>query len=235
MEEAGLINMNKPVGISSYRFIERIKNILKARKIGHAGSLDPLASGVLLVLLNKGTRLFQKLLGLDKEYQVVAKLGEKTDTWDKEGKVIARRAVPHFSKEEIQRVLDSFQGNYWQPVPPYSAAKLKGKPRYFYARQGIEIPSKKSVTKIYRLKLLKWQPPFLSFKVRCSSGTYIRSLVHDLGEKLGTGATTNNLLRLSVGPFSIKEAHSLDDLKEKRFHFYKEREVKKLIAEFKGG
>jgi len=233
MEIDALINCYKPSGITSYQFIQQIKEILNVKKIGHAGTLDPLAEGVLIVLLNKATKWFSWFSSLDKEYEVTIELGKETDTWDSEGQLLFSYRVPHLSPSQISHVLSLFVGNFYQLIPPFSASKFKGKPRYFYARKGKKIPDKKEKTKIYQLKLLKYEPPFVTLRINCGSGTYVRSIAYDLGKRLKTGAIVIKIIRLSVGPFRIEKSLPLESIKRGNIHFYSQKEVENLIKQYK--
>jgi tRNA pseudouridine55 synthase len=213
---SGLIVIDKPVGPTSHDVVSRVRRLAGLRRVGHAGTLDPLASGVLLVCVGRTTRLVEYLVGLDKVYETTIRLGQTTTTYDAEGEVTAERPVS-LSEAEIVAALDGFRGIIRQRVPPYSAVKQGGQPLYKRARRGeaLELPQRE-VT-IHALELLAYEPPLLSLRVACSSGTYIRSLAHDLGEALGCGGHVTALRRTAVGRFTLAEAEALDALTPESF------------------
>lgn len=208
---AGLLVIDKPVGPSSHDVVGRVRRLVATRRVGHAGTLDPLAGGVLLVCVGRATRLVEYLVGLDKVYETNVRLGQATTTYDAEGQVTAERPVT-VVKADILAALPAFRGAIRQRVPPYSAVKRDGRPLYERARRGevIELPAR-DVT-IHTLDLLAYEPPLLTLRVVCSSGTYIRSLAHDLGEALGCGGHVAALRRTAVGRFSLADAAPLDAL-----------------------
>ena len=208
-----VINLNKPKGITSREAATEVKKRFKAKKTGPTGTLDPSATGVLLICINKATRLASYLSSLDKEYKTVMKLGEATDTQDAEGNVIKKTDSIEFDNNLIKNTLLSFKGEILQIPPMFSAIKYKGRPLYKYARKGIDIPREPRKIRIHNIELLSIKPPFVSFTAICSKGTYIRTLCNDIGEKLGTGAHLFKLERISIGPFSINESRSIDELK----------------------
>ena len=179
-----VINLNKPKGITSQQAVTKLKHIFAARKAGHAGTLDPIATGILLVCLNEATKITRFLADADKEYLAVMKLGERTDTLDSEGKIIYK--APHFSvdKNLIETVLERFRGVIKQIPPMYSAIKVAGSPLYKLARKGIEIERQHRSVNIYKLDMVGFAPPFLEIRALCSKGTYIRTLCDDIGTAL---------------------------------------------------
>ncbi len=207
-----IINLNKPAGITSQDAVTKVKKTIKAKKAGHAGTLDPAATGVLLVCTNRATRLASYFSDLDKEYRAVIKLGEVTDTQDAQGKVIEKSDSIDVDESAIKSALGAFEGETLQQPPMYSALKHEGKPLYKYARQGIDVPRKQRKISIHKIELLDIDLPFAGFTVVCSKGTYIRTLCHDIGKKLGTGAHLFKLERTAIGPFSIKDSLSLEEL-----------------------
>lgn len=205
-----ILPVNKPEGISSFSFIDRIKRKLKARKIGHCGTLDPMASGLMLVCFNEATKISQYLLNMEKEYIGTIKLGEATDTFDKEGKITKKCEVDTGILEKIDGVVKNYNGKLLQRPPIFSAVKYKGKPAYRYARKGVEIPiSPKEVT-IYSLEILSVNSPYIEFKARCSKGTYIRTLANDIGSSLGCGGHLAVLKRTAIGKFSLSCSAEID-------------------------
>ncbi len=212
-----IINLNKPPGITSQDAVTKVKKLLKAKKAGHAGTLDPAAAGVLLVCLNRATRLASYFSALDKEYRAVIKLGEATDTQDAEGNVIEKCDKIEVTEAEIKNALSSFTGDIQQEPPMFSALKHKGKPLYKYARKGINITRKPRNIRINSIELLNVNLPYAEFIVTCSKGTYIRTLCDDIGKKLGVGAHLFKLERTAIGPFRVSDAVDLDGLdKENR-------------------
>ncbi len=211
MTLSGLLIIDKPVGPTSHDVVGRVRRVAGLRRVGHAGTLDPLASGVLLVCLGRATRLVEYLVGLDKVYETTVRLGQSTDTYDAEGEVTAERPVTT-TEADILAALPAFRGAIRQRVPAYSAVKRDGRPLYKSARRGehIELPERDVV--IHALDLSVYDPPLLTLRVACSSGTYIRSLVHDLGQALGCGGHVVALRRTAVGRFTVDEALALDDL-----------------------
>ena len=207
----GLVVLNKASGPSSNRCLMQIKR-LGQKKIGHAGTLDPLASGVLLVLLGQATKLSSYLQsGGGKIYQGCLRLGQITDTWDCLGQLLEERDTSAISLETVSREIAAWTALREQPVPPYSAAKLDGKPLYTFARKGTMIERVKSV-EISKTQILAMDLPFVRFRVHCSSGTYIRSLAHSLGMRLGCGAVLTALTREFSYPFGLESSCSLDEI-----------------------
>jgi tRNA pseudouridine55 synthase len=207
-----VINLNKPKGLTSNDALQRVKRLFKVRKAGHAGTLDPLAEGVLVIGLNEATKILPYLTGLDKEYVFTSRFGIITDTYDAEGNIVDKRDIKGISQEAIEEIIPRFTGKIAQRAPIYSALKHKGKPLYDYARAGIGIEPPVRVIEITELRLIDVNPPIATFKVKCSSGTYIRSLCHDIGLALGSGAHITVLKRTRIGHFSIDEAVSIDEL-----------------------
>lgn len=208
-----VISLNKPKDITSREAATEVKKILKAKKAGHTGTLDPSATGVLLICINKATRLASYLSSLDKEYKTVMKLGEATDTQDAEGNVIKKTNSGEIDENLIENTLLSYKGEILQIPPMFSAIKHKGKPLYKYAKKGVDIPREPRKIHIRNIELLDINLPFVSFTATCSKGTYIRTLCNDIGEKLGVGAHLFRLERLAIGPFSINQSRSIEELK----------------------
>lgn len=208
----GILVVNKPAGYTSHDIVSKIRKQLNIKKVGHTGTLDPLATGVLPILLGNGTKLSQYLMNHDKEYIATIKLGEKTESGDLEGKVIEQKEVPSFSREQIIQALDSFKGKQNQIPPMYSAIKVNGKKLYEYARHGEMVVVEPREIEIYNIELIDYQPKEIKFKVACSKGTYIRSLCEDIAEKLGTVGTMSALQRTQVGEFKIENTISIEDI-----------------------
>jgi tRNA pseudouridine55 synthase len=208
----GILNIDKPQWLSSHDVVAQVRRVCGTRKVGHAGTLDPLATGVLLVCVGRTTRLSEYLMGQQKVYEATIKLGQTTNTYDAEGEITAERPFIHISKPAIEDALASFRGHINQLPPIYSAIKIKGQPMYKLAREGKEVERKPRPVTIYTLDMLDWTPPFLQLHVVCSTGTYIRSLAHDIGEALGCGGHITELRRTAIGSFQIDDAVSLDTL-----------------------
>ncbi|MCL4475220.1 MAG: tRNA pseudouridine(55) synthase TruB [Nitrospirae bacterium] len=207
-----VINLNKPKGITSHQAVEKVRRISGIRKAGHAGTLDPLATGVLLVCTGEATKITRFLSDLDKEYVVVMKLGEKTDTYDAEGTVIEKTEGFSLGQEDIERILPGFTGIIEQVPPMYSAVKMGGKPLYKLARKGVTVERGKRVVTVHEIRITGFSLPFLEMRVSCSKGTYIRSLCNDVGEVLGVGAHITGLERTRIGGFSVADSLTLDEV-----------------------
>lgn len=208
----GILLLDKPEGISSNHALRRVSRLLNARKAGHTGSLDPLATGLLVLCFGRATRISEWLLGAEKTYLTTARLGATTATGDREGEAILRREVPAFTPEALENVLAEFRGEQEQVPPMYSALKHQGRRLYEIAREGGQVERPARSIQIFELKLEAQTGNALSLYVRCSKGTYIRSLVEDIGERLGCGAYVDSLRRVSLGPFQDVEMHSLKAL-----------------------
>jgi len=209
----GLIVIDKPAGKTSHAVVQEVKKILGAKKVGHMGTLDPLATGVLPVCINEATKLAQFFTMDRKEYRATLLLGVTTDTYDVEGTIIAE-ATPQTDRVKIARALLSLVGSRQQVPPPYSAVKYQGKPLYKWARKGITIVSLPRTIEIYHISLEEVALPYVTFSVSCSKGTYIRSLCLEIGEMLGCGACLAGLRRIKSGHFSEREAFTLAGVAE---------------------
>jgi len=210
----GLILVDKPQNITSHDVVDFVRKRLGIRRVGHGGSLDPLATGLLIILIGKTTKLFSQLSELDKEYEATLKVGISTDTGDIEGRILKEEDYYYLSQEKIEEVFKKFRGEILQVPPMVSALRYKGKRLYELARKGKDVPRKPRKVKIYSLEIRKIYLPFIDFFVHCSKGTYIRKLAHDIGEELGCGACIVRIRRIRVGPFSIKEAVKLEEINE---------------------
>jgi tRNA pseudouridine55 synthase len=208
-EVHGLLPVNKEVGPTSHDTVNKLRNILAYRKIGHTGTLDPAACGLLLMCLGRGCKIVQFLSSWNKEYLAKIKLGEETDTYDAQGQVLKVKNHSDLGEDQIRKVILSFEGENWQLSPPYSALKFKGKKLYQYAREGKSVPRRAKKIKIIDMQVQDIDLPFVEIKVVCTSGTYIRTLAHDIGRKLGCGAHLNSLCRIRVGPFGLEQALAL--------------------------
>ncbi|MEE8618574.1 MAG: tRNA pseudouridine(55) synthase TruB [Dehalococcoidales bacterium] len=210
----GILNINKPWGKTSFSVVAMVKRLSGERRVGHAGTLDPAATGVLPVCLGQGTRIIEFLADATKTYQAEIELGVATDTYDAVGKITQRGDPSRISRRQLESALASFRGLIQQTPPMYSAVKHQGQRLYELARAGIKVERKSRPTKIHYLELIDWQPPVATVEVECGKGTYIRSLAHDLGQSLGCGANLKSLIRLSYGPFAVKTAVSLPQLED---------------------
>lgn len=213
-----LLVVNKEKNLTSRDVVNNLTKIFNTKKIGHTGTLDPIATGVLVCLFGKYTKLVDLLTSLDKEYIAEIKLGIKTDTGDITGSIIENKKY-NITKEEIIKVFKEFPSKYKQIVPKYSAVKINGKKLYEYARNNIEIELPKREVSIFSLELIDYEKDIIKFKTHVSKGTYIRSLIEDICEKLGTIGTMNNLIRTKQGGFDIKDSFILDDIKNGNFKF----------------
>jgi len=213
---SGILNINKPSGITSYGVVRVIKSRLNMKKVGHCGTLDPLAKGVLLVCFGSATKLFESLSREKKVYETEMMLGFETDTGDTQGKVTKTFEPQHDSDvpspEKVREALDSFVGEIEQLPPMYSAVKYKGRKLYEYARKNKVVDRKARKVKIYGIELVRYKYPYVKFTAETSRGTYIRSLAVDIGKKLGVYATVCGLNRKRVGPFSVEESIDFNKL-----------------------
>jgi len=208
----GILIINKPDKLTSHDVVLKIRHKTKQRKVGHAGTLDPLATGVLILVLGRATKLVSKLINQDKEYEVTMRLGIKTNTGDITGKTIEQHEVGTIDRENLEQLLLKFQGEQLQTPPMVSAKKHKGRPLYKYARQGKVIFREPKQINIYQLKLEEIKLPEISLYVSCSKGTYIRTLCEDIGSSLGPGACASRIHRTRSGNFNIEQAIDLDEL-----------------------
>lgn len=213
MTNSGLLNIDKPAGITSHDVVQRVRRISGIRRVGHAGTLDPLATGVLLVCVGRATRLIEYVMGRPKTYVATLRLGQTTDTFDAEGAIVDERPVA-VDEGAIQAALPAFRGEIEQYAPAFSAVKREGVPLYRLARQGVEVERPLRHVTIYALDVVNWQTPFLTLRVACSTGTYVRSLAHDLGQTLGCGAHITALRRTAIGQFQVEDAVTLEALAE---------------------
>ncbi|ELY5815772.1 tRNA pseudouridine(55) synthase TruB [Cronobacter turicensis] len=207
----GVLLLDKPQGLSSNDALQKVKRIYNANRAGHTGALDPLATGMLPVCLGEATKFSQYLLDSDKRYRVIARLGQRTDTSDADGTVVEERPVT-FSEQELQDALESFRGDTMQVPTMFSALKYQGKPLYEYARQGIEVPREARPITVYELLFIRHEGDELELEVHCSKGTYIRTIIDDLGEKLGCGAHVIYLRRLAVSKYPVERMVTLEQL-----------------------
>lgn len=213
----GILNVLKPPGMTSYDVVAFCRKILKTKKIGHGGTLDPAASGVLPIFVGKATKSIQFFEDTDKEYIAEIKLGVATDTGDAEGRILSIKKVK-VNVDEIKKVFAKFIGKVQQIPPMYSAVHFKGKRLYELAREGIVVERKPRIIEIKSLELLRLKDHRVSFKIICSKGTYIRALCEDMGQKLGCGAYLSCLVRTRSGPFSIEDSCTIEDVMQRGFN-----------------
>ena len=208
----GVLLVDKPTDHTSHDVIARLRGKLKMKRIGHAGTLDPMATGVLVVLVGKATRASQYLMSLDKEYAGTIKLGQVTNTQDAEGEVLETRPVPVLTEAEVKAATQSFVGDQYQMPPMFSAIKIDGVPLYKSARKGEEIEREPRFVRISSFEITRFASPEIDFMLRCTKGTYVRTVAHDLGAKLGCGGHLSALRRTATGKFGVAQCLTLDQI-----------------------
>jgi tRNA pseudouridine55 synthase len=206
----GILSLNKPRGPTSHDIVGRVRALTGIRRVGHAGTLDPLATGVLLVCVGRATRVAEYLMAGRKVYRARVRLGITTDTYDAEGQVVASVDPVEVDRAQVGEALSRFRGKIVQVPPMYSAVKHKGTPLHRLARRGLEVEREPRPVEIFRLELTAWEPPECVLEVACSPGTYVRALAHDLGRALGCGAHLAGLIRLASGGFRVEDAVTLE-------------------------
>jgi len=199
-------NIDKPAGWTSFDVVNKLRSASRIAKVGHAGTLDPFATGVLLVCFASATKQVEQLMALEKEYEGVLELGVETDTHDVTGKILNTRPVPPLSAQQVEQALAQYRGTILQKPPKFSALKQRGRRLYQLARAGQEIELAARPVTIHALELVAYAPPLLTLRLRCSRGTYVRSLARDLGEELGCGAHLKSLCRTRVGPYLLADS-----------------------------
>lgn len=210
-ERGEILNIYKPEGWTSFDVVKEIRNILRVKKVGHAGTLDPFAVGVLLICTGRATKKVSELVNFEKEYVATLELGKVTDTLDRTGAILEENAPSHIEINELETICNSFIGEIYQTPPMYSAVKINGQRLYKLARQGEVVDREPRRVKIHEINILKFENPFITLKVICTKGTYIRTLAYDIGEKSTYGACLNNLTRTRIGPYKIENAYSIPD------------------------
>lgn len=211
-EMEGVLLVDKPADHTSHDVIARLRGKLKMRRIGHAGTLDPMATGLLIVLVGKATRVSQYLISLDKEYEGTIELGKVTDTQDADGEVMETRPVPPLNEADVTAALKGFLGDQYQIPPMYSAIKIDGVPLYKSARKGEEVEREPRFIRVMSWELTRFALPRFDFRLRCTKGTYVRTLAHDLGQKLGCGGHLAALRRTATDKFHVSQALTLDEI-----------------------
>ena len=210
----GILNVNKPPGWTSFDVVAFVRRHSGVRRVGHAGTLDPAAEGVLLVCLGQATRVAEYVLGVRKSYRARVRMGITTDTYDADGAVVGTSDASSITRGAVEQALGSFRGVIGQRPPMYSALKREGEPLYKHARAGREVEREARSVEVYRLDLVEFAPPAVTLEVDCGRGFYVRSLAHDLGERLGCGAHLERLVRTGVGPFGVESAVDIETLRE---------------------
>lgn len=216
----GIINIFKKSGMTSFDVVRKVRKISKQRKVGHTGTLDPEATGVLPVCIGKATKIIDYIMKAEKSYYVKFKLGVTTTTYDLEGEITSQNNIEYLLEEDVKKTILEFKGCYMQVPPMYSALKQNGVRLYELARQGIEVEREGREVNIYDLKDINIDFPYVSMEVTCSKGTYIRSLCYDIGQKLNVGATVYELQRTMTSCFKIKDSISIEDLNEDNINEY---------------
>ncbi len=211
---SGVLVIDKPVGMTSHDVVQIVRRGTGIRRAGHTGTLDPRASGVLVVLIGPAVRLSEYVSASDKRYQATLRFGAATDTYDAEGSVTSYQEVSTTSEEKFESLLENYTGEIMQTPPPYSAVKVKGRRSYDKARKGEEVKLEPRKINVYSLEVLEWAPPETVLDVYCSSGTYVRSLAHDLGNDMGTGAYLIGLRRTKSGRFTLRDAVPLRQIQD---------------------
>ncbi len=208
----GVLLVDKPTDHTSHDVVARLRGKLKMKRIGHAGTLDPMATGLLIMLIGKSTRVSQYLMSLDKEYTGTISLGKVTTTQDAEGEMLETRPVPPLTEADVQATMKTFVGDQYQMPPMYSAIKIDGVPLYKKARQGEEVEREPRFIRVASFELLRFATPEIDFVLRCSKGTYVRTIAHDYGQKVGCGAHLSKLRRTGSGKFTISQCLTLDEI-----------------------
>lgn len=211
-KEGKILSLNKPEDWTSFDVVNKIRRMTGIKKVGHAGTLDPFATGVLLICLGPATKKSAALMNLPKEYLAEIALGKETDTLDRTGKVVSEAPIPELTVEEIEGVLQTFVGDIEQEIPAYSAAKHKGQRLYKLARKGKEVPQLFKQVAIYEIELLDWGKDFLKIRALCSRGTYVRTLARDIAKRLHTAGHLRTLVRTRIGDYKIEDALTIEEL-----------------------
>ena len=218
----GILVVNKPNGITSHDVVDHVRRKFNMRRVGHAGTLDPLATGVLVILLGKSTKFFDKFVSLDKAYRATLILGTMTDSADIKGKVLQQNDYTQVGEDQIKKAFSKFEGEIEQVPPMVSAVKVKGKKLYELARRGIQVDRPARKITITRLEIEKIDIPNVQFYVECSKGTYVRQLAEDVGKLLGCGACISQIERVRVGAYSIDQAVTIDKINESHIQNFKD-------------
>ncbi len=212
MSVNGILNVNKPKGRTSFSLVAWLRKLSGERRVGHAGTLDPIATGVLPVCFGKSTKVVPFLMSLPKTYCAELRLGVTTDTYDDDGRVLSTAESGNVTRKQLESALAYFQGAIQQAAPAFSAVRYQGRYSYELARAGIQMEPRVRQVIVHAIRLSAWNPPFATIEVTCSKGTYVRSLVHELGQRLGCGASMSGLIRSSYGPFDVDQALSVEQI-----------------------
>jgi len=210
----GVLLIDKPQGLTSHDVVDRVRRKLKIKRVGHAGTLDPGATGLLIVLVGKATKLSQYLMSLSKVYEGTVVLGKETDSQDSDGEVVAEKPVPELTEEDVLKYMAQFKGDQYQTPPMYSAKKINGVPLYKMARKGKEVEREPRFIRISSFEMDRWESPLIEFTIACSKGTYVRTVAHDLGQAIGCGAHLTDLRRTEIERFVIEDSITLEDFEE---------------------
>ncbi len=214
-DPSGVLLVDKSAGMTSHDVVDRVRRIFRMKKVGHAGTLDPMATGLLIILVGKATKVSQYLMSLDKEYEGTFRLGQSTDSHDADGEIVAERVVPAgLDGETLREEAKAFMGDQYQTPPMFSAKKIAGQTLYKLARKGKTVEREPRFIHVSRFELQDMKLPDADFILRCSKGTYVRTLVHDLGEKIGCGGHLIALRRTAIDRFSVADAKTVDELKQ---------------------
>ena len=208
----GILLVDKPRDHTSHDVVARLRGKLKMKRVGHAGTLDPMATGLLVILVGKATKVSQYLVSLDKEYEGTIELGKVTDTQDADGEVMETRPVPPLTEADLVAAVKTFLGDQYQMPPMYSAIKIDGQPLYKAARKGEDVEREPRFIRVMSWDILRFASPQIDFRLRCTKGTYVRTLAHDLGAKLGCGAHLSALRRTATDKFTVAQALTLDQI-----------------------
>lgn len=210
----GVLLIDKPQGLTSHDVVDRVRRKLKIKRVGHAGTLDPGATGLLIILVGKATKLSQYLMSLSKVYEGTVVLGKETDSQDSDGEVVAEKPVPELTEEDVLKYMAQFKGDQYQTPPMYSAKKINGVPLYKMARKGKEVEREPRFIRISSFEMDRWESPLIEFTIACSKGTYVRTVAHDLGQVIGCGAHLTDLRRTEIERFVIEDSITLDEFEE---------------------
>ncbi len=208
----GVLLVDKPSDHTSHDVVARLRRKLNMKRIGHAGTLDPMATGLMILLIGKATRISQYLISLDKEYEGTVELGKVTDSQDADGEVLETRPVPALTEEQLREAMKTFLGDQYQTPPMYSAIKIDGVPLYKSARKGVEVEREPRFIRVMSFELTKFGVPRFDFRLRCSKGTYVRTIAHDLGQRLGCGAHLAALRRTATDKFNVTQALTIEQI-----------------------
>lgn len=208
----GILLIDKPTDWTSHDVVAKIRNHFKLNKVGHGGTLDPLATGLLVLLVGKGTKLSDRIMMGDKTYEGTMHLGVTTHSQDRDGEILEEKDASHITREQVEQAMQNYLGDIEQIPPMVSAIKQKGVALYKLARKGIEVERKPRKIHVYSFEITQFENPFVSFRVKSTKGTYVRTLAHDIGQDLGVGASLDALRRTESGPLSIEKAHTMDDV-----------------------